>query len=331
MMLQNVNIALSVVLCGCLLSGCNNSTTSASSSVSSPSTSDYESSSAAMSNLDSYEDEEPMSVVPSSTLPPTEEPNTPDSSEPSASPAQPEQEYTDLSFLSEEQQTIYLRAEDFCFTLFGNPGNLLYLDWAPEFRATTLQYLGSVEDYELYDITFEAFENLVHSIFTTAYTNAYDASFGLYGEGANLMDKWGYKVVTDGSDSVPFIEDHYTLYNVSFDEFSERIHSIFTDNCLTSTDYAIKFKNYNGRVAVHFSLHNEMVAGMTIYVQEQYPDTYRLVKNTPEKVEFTLISHYDRDGSVENPLEVYIIEYPIRMVKTDYGWRIDDFHTSRYG
>ncbi len=186
MMLQNVNIALSVVLCGCLLSGCNNSTTSASSSVSSPSTSDYES-------------------------------------------------------------------------------------------------------------------------------------------------RWGYKVVTDGSDSVPFIEDHYTLYNVSFDEFSERIHSIFTDNCLTSTDYAIKFKNYNGRVAVHFSLHNEMVAGMTIYVQEQYPDTYRLVKNTPEKVEFTLISHYDRDGSVENPLEVYIIEYPIRMVKTDYGWRIDDFHTSRYG
>lgn len=70
------------------------------SSVSSPSTSDYESSSAATSNLDSYEDEEPMSVVPSSTLPPTEEPNTPDSSEPSASPAQPEQEYTDLSFLS---------------------------------------------------------------------------------------------------------------------------------------------------------------------------------------------------------------------------------------
>lgn len=200
---------------------------------------------------------------------PTEEPNTPDSSEPSASPAQPEQEYTDLSFLSEEQRQLY--------------------------------------------------------------TNAYDASFGLYGEGANLMDKWGYKVVTDGSDSVPFIEDHYTLYNVSFDEFSERIHSIFTDNCLTSTDYAIKFKNYNGRVAVHFSLHNEMVAGMTIYVQEQYPDTYRLVKNTSEEVEFTLISHYDRDGSVENPLEVYIIEYPIRMVKTDYGWRIDDFHTSRYG
>ena len=269
MTLKKATAILSVALCGCLLSGCSNSATSASSLTSPPSTSDDESSSAATSASDSYKDEESTSVVSSSILPPTEEPNTPDSSEPIASPAESEQEYTDLSFLSVEQRQLY--------------------------------------------------------------TNAYDASFGLYGEGANLMDQWGYKVVTDGSDSVPFIEDHYILYDVSFDEFSERIRSIFTDNCLASTNYAIKFKNYNGRVAVHFSLHNEMIAGMAICVQEQYPDTYRLVKNTAKEVEFTLISHYDRDDSVENPLEVYTIEYPIRMVKTDDGWRIDEFHTSRYG
>ena len=276
MMLQNVNIALSVVLCGCLLSGCNNSTTSASSSVSSPSTSDYESSSAATSNLDSYEDEEPMSVVPSSTLPPTEEPNTPDSSEASASPAQPEQEYTDLSFLSEEQQTIYLRAEDFCFTLFGNPGNLLYLDWAPEFRATTLQYLGSVEDYELYDITFEAFENLVHSIFTTAYTDS--------------------------------LGDIYTQ----------------------------KFLDYDGHLALCFSseyilpIHDDVARPVLDYC----PDTYRSGTYTENEVTFTLISHYDRNwrSSMEkDEMDVYTIEYPIRMVKTDDGWRLDKFHTTMYG
>ena len=276
MMLQNVNIALSVVLCGCLLSGCNNSTTSASSSASFPSTSDYESSSAATSNLDSYEDEEPMSVVPSSTLPPTEEPNTPDSSEPSASPAQPEQEYTDLSFLSEEQQTIYLRAEDFCFTLFGNPGNLLYLDWAPEFRATTLQYLGSVEDYELYDITFEAFENLVHSIFTTAYTDS--------------------------------LGDIYTQ----------------------------KFLDYDGHLALCFSseyilpIHDDVARPALDYC----PDTYRSGTYTENEVTFTLISHYDRNwrSSMEkDEMDVYTIEYPIRMVKTDDGWRLDKFHTTMYG
>ena len=276
MMLQKVNIALSVVLCGCLLSGCNNSTTLASSSASFPSTSDYESSSAATSNLDSYEDEEPTSVVPSSTLPPTEEPNTPDSSEPSASPAQPEQEYTDLSFLSEEQQTIYLRAEDFCFTLFGNPGNLLYLDWAPEFRATTLQYLGSVEDYELYDITFEAFENLVHSIFTTAYTDS--------------------------------LGDIYTQ----------------------------KFLDYDGHLALCFSseyilpIHDDVARPVLDYC----PDTYRSGTYTENEVTFTLISHYDRNwrSSMEkDEMDVYTIEYPIRMVKTDDGWRLDKFHTTMYG
>ncbi len=159
MMLQNVNIALSVVLCGCLLSGCNNSTTSASSSVSSPSTSDYESSSVATSNLDSYEDEEPTSAVPSSTQPPTEG----------------------------TKHTRFFRTK--ALLLRSRNRNI-----------PTFPFL-SEEQRQLY-------------------TNAYDASFGLYGEGANLMDKWGYKVVTDGSDSVPFIEDHYTLYNVSFDEFS---------------------------------------------------------------------------------------------------------------
>lgn len=276
MMLQKVNIALSVVLCGCLLSGCNNFTTSASSSVSSPSTSDYESSSAATSNLDSYEDEEPTSVVPSSTQPPTEEPNTPDSSEPSASPAQPEQEYTDLSFLSEEQQTIYLRAVDFRFALFGDPGNLLYLDWAPEFRATTLQCLGSVEDYELYDITFDAFENLVHSIFTTAYTDS--------------------------------LGDIYTQ----------------------------KFLDYDGHLALCFSseyilpIHDDVARTVLDYC----PDTYRSGTCTENEVTFTLISHYDRNwrASMEkDEMDVYTIEYPIRMVKTDDGWRLDKFHTTMYG
>ncbi len=124
---------------------------------SSPSTSDYESSSAATSNLDSYEDEGPTSAVPSSTEPPTEEPNTPDSSEPSAL-------------------------------------------WRSRNR--------NIPHFFLFERGTKA----------TVY-KCRRCHFGLC-EGANLMDKWGYKVVTDGSHPVPFIEDHYTLYNVSFDEFS---------------------------------------------------------------------------------------------------------------
>lgn len=206
---------------------------------------------------------------PAVTAAPTLEPSTSDSSEQIDPQEESVQEYSDLSFLSEEQRQLYM--------------------------------------------------------------NAYDARFGLYGMGDNLMRLWNYKIVTDGSDSVPFVEDHYTLYDVSFNEFSEKIHRIFTDSCLASTDYAIKFMDYDGKVAVHFSLSDDLVGGTTVYALEQYPDTYRSGASTEEKVEFTLISHYDRNGLVETPLEIYTVEYPIRMVNTPDGWRIDEFHTTMYG
>lgn len=205
---------------------------------------------------------------PAVTAAPTPEPNT--------STAAPGQEYTDLSFLSEEQQTIYLRAVDFRFALFGDPGNLLYLDWAPEFRATTLQCLGSVEDYELYDITFEAFENLVHSVFTTAYTDS--------------------------------LGDIYTQ----------------------------KFFDYDGHLALSISpeyilpLHDDV----SRTALDNCPDTYRSGTCTENEVTFTLISHYDRNWRTsmeKDEMDVYTIEYPIRMVKTDDGWRLDEFHTTMYG
>lgn len=152
----------------------------------------------------------------------------------------------------------------------------MYLDWAPEFRATTLQYLGSVEDYELYDITFEAFENLVHSIFTTAYTDS--------------------------------LGDIYTQ----------------------------KFLDYDGHLALCFSseyilpIHDDVARPVLDYC----PDTYRSGTYTENEVTFTLISHYDRNwrSSMEkDEMDVYTIEYPIRMVKTDDGWRLDKFHTTMYG
>lgn len=78
---------------------------------------------------------------------------------------------------------------------------------------------------------------------------------------------------------------------------------------------------------------DEMVEGTTIQVNEAYPDTYRLVSSTEDEVTFTLISHYDRNGwnDIDDPMDVYTIEYPIRLVDTDSGWRVDEFHTTRFG
>lgn len=165
------------------------------------------------------------------------------------------------------------------------------------------------------------------------YRAAYDTKDGLYGIGGNLMYLWGYRPVLDSDNNITYVDDKYVLYDVSYCEFSNRIHQIFTDNYLSSTDYAVKFIDYHGKTAVDYSLESDMVEGTTIQVNEAFPDTYRLVNSTENTVMFTLISHYDRNGwdDKKDFVDVYTIEYPIRMKKTDTGWIIDEFHTTRFG
>lgn len=158
------------------------------------------------------------------------------------------------------------------------------------------------------------------------YNTACEIGSGLYGMADSLMYLWGYKSVSD-------LDENYVLYDADYDAFSAQIHMIFTDDCLENTDYAIKFINHNGKLAVYDFLSNDVVEGTTIQVNEAFPDTYRLISNTENEVEFTLISHYDRNGwnGIDDPMDVYTIEYPIRMIRTDDGWRIDEFHTTRFG
>lgn len=165
------------------------------------------------------------------------------------------------------------------------------------------------------------------------YTAAYEMSFGLYGMGGNLMDTLGYLPVSNIDGRTVTVMENYELYDAPYDVFSEQIHQVFTDNCLDTTDYATKFINYDGSVAVHAWMTDEMVEGTTIQVNEAYPDTYRPVSSTEDEVTFTLISHYDRNGwnDIDDPMDVYTIEYPIRLVNTAAGWRVDEFHTTRFG
>ena len=165
------------------------------------------------------------------------------------------------------------------------------------------------------------------------YTTACEMGYGLYGMGGNLMNLLSYRPVTDSEGFRVTVMENYELYDASYDTFSGQIHQIFTDNCLNATDYAIKFIDYDGNVAVDGWMTDEMVEGTTIQVNEAYPDTYRLVSSTEDEVTFTLISHYDRNGwnDIDDPMDVYTIEYPIRLVDTDSGWRVDEFHTTRFG
>lgn len=165
------------------------------------------------------------------------------------------------------------------------------------------------------------------------YRVAYDAKDGLYGMGDNLMYLWGYRPVLDDNEAVVYIDEDYVLYDANFYEFSNHIHQIFTDSFLANSDYSVKFIDYDGDVAVNYSLKKDMVYGTTIQVNEAFPDTYRLVCSSENSIDFTLISHYDRNGwnGQNDSIDVYTIEYPIRMIKLSDGWRIDEFHTTMFG
>lgn len=131
------------------------------------------------------------------------------------------------------------------------------------------------------------------------------------------------------------VPDPYYLYNVvyAFNFLEKRVLPLFTKEFLLRTEFPQKFKQYNGDLLVDRPSSRPMPYGTTIQVLETCPDRYRLVKSDENVLEFMLIAHYDRNGwNVEaDKREMFAIEYPIRMVNTDDGWRLDEFHTTKHG
>lgn len=124
--------------------------------------------------------------------------------------------------------------------------------------------------------------------------------------------------------------DIYMLYQNSYEEFSDLMCSIFTKDYLESlgTDYEKKFLDHDGQLAisreneVHWSKENSLYGG------KAGPDTYRLESESEDEVYFSLIAHYK---STDEEPDEFTVEYPIHMLRTENGWRIDEFHTSAYG
>lgn len=134
------------------------------------------------------------------------------------------------------------------------------------------------------------------------------------------------------------IQDGYSLYQNSYEEFSDLAHSVFTQDYLDSLGplYIDKFVDRDGRLATSTDtgLTRDCLPGAWRPVLENYPDLFRLESRDEEAIEFTLISHYDRNWqnyTTDDQMDIYTVEYPIRMVNTADGWRIDEFHTTEYG
>lgn len=167
------------------------------------------------------------------------------------------------------------------------------------------------------------------------FQRAREATYTLQGLGDNIVSFGFVQQSTDGS-FVDQVEGEYYLFENTYEEYVQRMESIFTRNVLDDPRYSLdrKFIDYNGQLACYGGpggCSMTMVEGYTRYVAEEYPDTYRLEYRDGEKVEFTLIAHYDANWDKGESMEVYTVEYPIRLVNTAQGWRVDQFHSAVYG
>ena len=59
------------------------------------------------------------------------------------------------------------------------------------------------------------------------------------------------------------------------------------------------------------------------YRDDSRPDTFTLVEQTEDEISFTLTGYYSPMGEGG---EDYTIDFPIRLVRTEAGWRFDEFH-----
>ncbi len=112
-------------------------------------------------------------------------------------------------------------------------------------------------------------------------------------------------------------------------------NSIFTKDCwkkLNMTSDGLELRTeYEDKLCFL-----DTAIGGGYYFCENIPDTFRLDKQEENEITFTLIGHYryfdeitDTDRQLLDTQGYnYTLEFPIKMVLTDNGWRFDEFHSS---
>lgn len=125
-----------------------------------------------------------------------------------------------------------------------------------------------------------------------------------------------------------------------WDDFDAAIRSLFTDdfwdsqNRLDEEETIPIYRDIDGRLGIV-----ELSRGSGYYYNENFPDDFRLDARTDDMIAFTLIGHYSpvwpREGESPQARDQrrarayeYTLEFPIKMVLTDDGWRFEEFHSA---
>lgn len=177
------------------------------------------------------------------------------------------------------------------------------------------------------------------------YRRAHCVYLNLFGVTTAFVDYMGDPPRQIGSsDTVVIDEMTYTFSYGRYRkwaDFDALVHAVFTEKFWNEHNNSVSavgkpwilFREYNGALC-----YLETQKGQGDYYNGNFPDEFRVEKQTEEEISFTLIGHYspvwpkegetseERNARLEREFE-YTLEFPIRMVLTENGWRFDEFHS----
>lgn len=123
------------------------------------------------------------------------------------------------------------------------------------------------------------------------------------------------------------VEGPYSQY----DDFKTYMLQFYTENYFDTMSKP-HFVSYNGKLAI---LNASMGGNVS---RSGVDDTYQLLEKTDDKIKFNVIGHYigdqrenESDDDYNERRETtfdYVKMYPIEMVMTENGWRVNEFHVT---
>ena len=162
----------------------------------------------------------------------------------------------------------------------------------------------------------------------------------LFGATSEYADSWpGHYVSHSGIEPVDYNGTRYLpavgLY-ANWSDFEQAVLSVFTQDFWKSKNEQATYTTY---VNIDGTMHYLDWARGSYGYNENFPETFRLVSQTDDAIEFIMTGYYsepypaegesseDRDARLKAGWE-YSIEFPMRMVRTERGWRFDEFHSA---
>ena len=101
-------------------------------------------------------------------------------------------------------------------------------------------------------------------------------------------------------------------------DFDAAIHAVFTEDFWEAQGREETYVR-NGEQLCFLDISR----GGGYYRDDSRPDTFTLTEQTEDEISFTLTGYYTAWGEGG---EEYTIDFPIRLVRTEEGWRFDEFH-----